>query len=278
MELLAIFDEALQLEREEGNATLERGDCVIMDHCGFHHARFMEPILRNMFADCGITLLFQPPYFPNFNTCEFCFCQIKDYLRRYQLFAEHETKIAIAYKRDKINHKNFGIIAFNWDFWNWSKTSGSFQSWLSGHSGTLLLKALCKIRRSRSSCIRLPVPHLSKFCAFNLGRITAKNDVLARSRALSKWLMFSSSSAASLLSDLTSHWSSLTFIFCSGRLSFILHESIFEQGGLRHWSTYGPRYCQWYIGQLSVIYRSTVGQVSVDTRSILGRYSINFLA
>ena len=29
-----------------------------------------------------------------------------------------------------------------------------------------------------------------------------------------------------------------------------------------------PQYCQWYIGQLSVIYRSTVGQVSVDTRSI----------
>ena len=67
-----------------------------MDNCGSHHARFVEPILRNMFADCGITLLFQPPYSPDFNTCEFCFRQIKDYLRRYQLFAEHETKIAIA--------------------------------------------------------------------------------------------------------------------------------------------------------------------------------------
>ena len=96
MELLTFFDEALQLKREDGSATLERGDCVIMDNCGFHHARFVEPILRNMFADCGITLLFQPPYSPDFNTCEFCFRQIKDYLRRYQLFAEHETKIAIA--------------------------------------------------------------------------------------------------------------------------------------------------------------------------------------
>ena len=53
--------------------------------------------------------------------------------------------------------------------------NGSFQSWLSGQSGTLLFKALCKIRRSRSSCILFPVPYLSKFCAFNLGRITAKN-------------------------------------------------------------------------------------------------------
>ena len=96
MELLTFFDEALQLEREDGSTTLERGDCVIMDNCGFHHARFVEHILRNMFADCGITLLFQPPCSPDFNTCEFCFRQIKDYLRRYQLFAEHETKIATA--------------------------------------------------------------------------------------------------------------------------------------------------------------------------------------
>ena len=82
MELLIFFYEALQLEREDGSATLERGDCVIMDNCGFHHARFVEPILRNMFADCDITLLFQPPYSPDFNTCEFCFRQIrqiKDY-------------------------------------------------------------------------------------------------------------------------------------------------------------------------------------------------------
>ena len=105
MELLTFFDEAHQLEREDGSATLERGDCVIMDNCGFHHARFVEPILRNILADCGITLLFQPPYSPDFNTCEFCFRQIKDYLRRYQLLAEHETKIAIALSQDIPNAK-----------------------------------------------------------------------------------------------------------------------------------------------------------------------------
>ena len=87
---------ALQLELEDGSATFERRDCNIMDNCGFHHARFVERILRNMLADCGITLLIQPPYSPDFNTCEFCFRQIKDFLCRYQLFAEHETKIAIA--------------------------------------------------------------------------------------------------------------------------------------------------------------------------------------
>ena len=51
MELLNFFDEALQLEREDGSAVLERGDCVIMDNCGFHHARSVEPVLRGMFGD-----------------------------------------------------------------------------------------------------------------------------------------------------------------------------------------------------------------------------------
>ena len=96
MELLTFFNEALQLERQDGSAIIERGDCVVMDNCRFHHARFVEPILRNMLADCGIRLLFQPPYHPDFSTCEFCFCLIKDFLHRYQLLAEHETKIAIA--------------------------------------------------------------------------------------------------------------------------------------------------------------------------------------
>ena len=73
MELLTFFHTALQLERQDRSATLERGDCVVMDNCGFHHPRFLEPILRNMLADCGIRLLFQPPYHPDINSCEFCF-------------------------------------------------------------------------------------------------------------------------------------------------------------------------------------------------------------
>ena len=96
MELLNFFDEALQLEREDGSAVLERGDCVVMDNCGFHHARFVEPVLRGMLGDCGVGLIYQPPYSPDFNTCELCFRQIKGFLQRHQLLAENETKIAIA--------------------------------------------------------------------------------------------------------------------------------------------------------------------------------------
>ena len=96
MELLNFFDEALQLGREDGSVVLEHGDCVIMDNCGFHHARFVEPVLRGMLGDCGVGLLYQPLYSPDFNTCEMCFHQVKGFLQRHQLLAEHETKIAIA--------------------------------------------------------------------------------------------------------------------------------------------------------------------------------------
>ena len=106
MKLLTFFDGALQLERRDGSRTIERGDCVVMNNCGFHHARFVEPILRNMLADCGISLLFQPPCHPDFITCEFCFPQVKDFWRRYQRLAENETKIVIAETTLQISHKN----------------------------------------------------------------------------------------------------------------------------------------------------------------------------
>ena len=71
MELMNFFDETLQLEREDGISTvLEHGDCVIMDNCGFHHARLVEPVLWCMLGDCGVGLIYQPLYTPDFNTCE----------------------------------------------------------------------------------------------------------------------------------------------------------------------------------------------------------------
>ena len=95
-ELLNFFDDALQVERADGSAALERGDVVVMDNCGFHHAHHVEPLLRQMLADCGIGLLFQPTYSPHFNTCKYCFNQIKQFLCRHQMLAMNETKFAIA--------------------------------------------------------------------------------------------------------------------------------------------------------------------------------------
>jgi len=86
-ELLNVFDEVLQEHRADGSAVLERGDCVVMDNFGFHHGHRIEPVLRDMLVDCGVRLLFQPPYSPHFNTCDYCFHAIKAFLRCHQMLA-----------------------------------------------------------------------------------------------------------------------------------------------------------------------------------------------
>ena len=93
--LLLFFEEAVNLTRADGTAVLERGDTVILDNCGFHHGHFVEPILREMLGECGVNLLFQPPYSPEFNSCEFCFHDIKEFLRRNQRLAVEHTEYAI---------------------------------------------------------------------------------------------------------------------------------------------------------------------------------------
>lgn len=89
-ELLLFFEEALNITKADGSVVLERGDTVVMDNCGFHHSHFKEPVLRDMLEECGVNLLFQPPYSPHFNTCEFCFRQIKAFLNRHQELAENQ--------------------------------------------------------------------------------------------------------------------------------------------------------------------------------------------
>ena len=94
-EILLFFEEAVNLIRVDESAVLERGESVIMDNCGFHHCHFVEPILTALLANCGVRLLFQPPHSPEFNTCELCFHDIKEFLRRDQRLAEEQTAYAI---------------------------------------------------------------------------------------------------------------------------------------------------------------------------------------
>ena len=96
MELLIFFDEALAVDRADGTTILENGDLVIMDNCGFHHGNFVEPLLRDILQEHGISLLFQPAYSPHLNTCEFCFNQVKCFLKQNTLLTESETEIAIS--------------------------------------------------------------------------------------------------------------------------------------------------------------------------------------
>ena len=67
---------------------------MIVDNFGFHHSHRVEPVLRAMLADCGLRLVFQPPYSPHFNTCEYYF--MKAFLCRHHMLAVNKTKITIA--------------------------------------------------------------------------------------------------------------------------------------------------------------------------------------
>jgi transposase len=80
----------------EGQGTsLANGDTVVMDNCGFHHGRFDEAELRRMLENRGVTLIFQPPYSPEFNTCEFSFRLMKAFMRKHKHFSVNFTEMAI---------------------------------------------------------------------------------------------------------------------------------------------------------------------------------------
>ena len=95
-ELLHFFEDAVEIQRPDGSILLERGDCVVMDNCGFHHALFVEPVLRGLLNDYGIQLIYQSPCCPHLNTCEYCFHQLTEFLRRCHNLAMEETNIAIS--------------------------------------------------------------------------------------------------------------------------------------------------------------------------------------
>jgi transposase len=66
-----------------------------MDNCGFHHGRHTEPILENMLEEVGCNLVFQPPYHPVHNTCEYCFRVLKGHLKKNTKLTEDHTQVAI---------------------------------------------------------------------------------------------------------------------------------------------------------------------------------------
>ena len=106
MEMLNFFDEALAVERAGGSPILELGDCIIMHNCGFHLGHQVEPLLRDILQEHSINLLFQRSYLPHLNTCEFCFNQVKCYLKQNTLLTLNETEIAIGKAVSKIDASN----------------------------------------------------------------------------------------------------------------------------------------------------------------------------
>ena len=89
-ELLHFFEDAV-----DGSVLLECSDCVVMGNCGFHRGLFVEPVLRELLNDYGVQLIYQPPYCPHLNTCEYCFHQLKEFLRRCHILAMEEENCHI---------------------------------------------------------------------------------------------------------------------------------------------------------------------------------------
>ena len=65
-ELVSFFEYVLETEDALGVPVLMPDDIVVMDNCGFHHARVTERAVREILEDAGVQLIFQPPYSPPF--------------------------------------------------------------------------------------------------------------------------------------------------------------------------------------------------------------------
>ena len=94
-EMIHFFEESLQAIDPVGNPVLANRDVIVMDNCGFHHGVFAENQLRLMLRNRSVELIFQPPYSPEFNSCEFCFRSMKAYLRQHEQFSINFTELAI---------------------------------------------------------------------------------------------------------------------------------------------------------------------------------------
>jgi len=106
MALINFFNEVLSVNRVDGSTILENGNVVIMDNCRFHHGQFAEAVLRDILQEHGVDLIFQPVYSSHLNTCEFCFHQIKCYLKQNTSLTTNETEIAIREAVSKITPAN----------------------------------------------------------------------------------------------------------------------------------------------------------------------------
>ena len=95
LELLQFFTEALNEEHENGNPKIAAGDAVVMDNCGFHHARHVEPILRQLLLEHEVILIYQPPYSPELNPCEYVFNHVKRLLKNNERFTSLFTELAM---------------------------------------------------------------------------------------------------------------------------------------------------------------------------------------
>ena len=74
--MINFLEEHLRVE----SSNSERRCCCTNFHHGFFAQNHMHLMLRNRVVE----LIFQPPYSPEFNSCEFCFMSMKAHLRQHE--------------------------------------------------------------------------------------------------------------------------------------------------------------------------------------------------
>ena len=102
LEMLHFLNECLQQRDIYDNPKIKRGDTIVMDNCGMHHGRLATEMLNDLSNMYGIRFIYQPPYSPDFNTCEFCFRSMKCQLRENADFTENYTELAISFALENI--------------------------------------------------------------------------------------------------------------------------------------------------------------------------------
>ena len=96
LELIHFIEECTQKRDIHGNPMIKRGDKIVMDNCGMHHGRLAQEMLQDLSRLHGFEIVFQPPYSPDLNTCEYCFRVMKCQLRKNPDFTENFTELAIS--------------------------------------------------------------------------------------------------------------------------------------------------------------------------------------
>ncbi|KAK3101230.1 hypothetical protein FSP39_014514 [Pinctada imbricata] len=110
LEMLNFFQRSVHEKNSMGNPIFNRGDVVVMDNCGFHHHRVYEGRLRNLLNQIGVELVFQPPYSPELNVCEYVFHLMKEKLRQNSSFTYDYTELAITRALTKVESGRMGQI------------------------------------------------------------------------------------------------------------------------------------------------------------------------
>jgi len=72
--------------------TLRAGDVIVLDNLGAHRASRIEEIARS----CGATVLWLPPYSPDFSPIELMWSKVKAYLKKVKARTQTELEKAIA--------------------------------------------------------------------------------------------------------------------------------------------------------------------------------------